>query len=121
MNVAKSMKRLWSQPSSSQNGHDAPGGAPARPLAFVPVRGPRQTLLLIAPLALVGIAAYAMQQRRSDGTARPGTAGAARTKARRRPRSLVRYYGLGVVIAALERDSTRKAVIGVLKLAQKRA
>ena len=64
-----------------------------------------------------------MRQRSQEGAAARTSAGyAGRAKAkRRRPRSLLRYYGLGLVISALERESTRKAVIAGLKLAQKRA
>jgi hypothetical protein len=39
---------------------------------------------------------------------------------RHKPKNRMRYYGLGLVINALERDSTRKAMIAGLKLAQKR-
>jgi hypothetical protein len=40
---------------------------------------------------------------------------------RHKPNNRMRYYGLALLINALERDRTRKAVIAGLKLAQKRA
>jgi hypothetical protein len=49
------------------------------------------------------------------------TAGGTKPHMRRhKPKNRMRYYGLGLVINALERDSTRKAMIAGLKLAQKR-
>jgi hypothetical protein len=50
----------------------------------------------------------------------PVVGGRSQTK-RHHPKSLLRYYGISVLIGALERDSTRKAVIGGLRLAQRRA
>jgi hypothetical protein len=122
MNVADSMKRLKNGAPDSPNGHGGSDSEGGRELAFVPSGGPLQVLMVIAPIAIAGTAFYLVQQRRPDGAARTVAGGGAKAKAkRRRPRSLLRYYGLGVVIAALERESTRKAVIAGLKLAQKRA
>jgi hypothetical protein len=71
----------------------------------------------LAPLAiaLVGAALF--------GRARLGKEhGAARKGAeRRRPRNAMRYYGIGVLIGALERDVTRKVIIAALKYARQRA
>jgi hypothetical protein len=123
MNVADSMKRLRNRTSGSPNGHDGGSGGGARLLAFAPGSGTAQALMVIAPIALAGTAVYLVQQRRTESAparSAGGSAAKARPK-RRRPRSLLRYYGLGLVISALERESTRKAVIAGLKLAQKRA
>ena len=38
-----------------------------------------------------------------------------------KPKSFFRYHAFGLLIGALERDATRRAVIGGLKLAQRRA
>jgi len=40
---------------------------------------------------------------------------------RHKPNNRMRYYGLALLINALERDRTRKAVIAGLRLAQRRA
>lgn len=49
-----------------------------------------------------------------------GTVGKVRP-GRRKPRNLVRYYGIGLLITLIERDVTRKIVLTTLKWMQKRA
>jgi hypothetical protein len=48
-----------------------------------------------------------------------GTVGKVRP-ARRKPRNLVRYYSIGMLIMLLERDLTRKVLLTLLKWMQKR-
>jgi len=52
-------------------------------------------------------------------SAKDAAAGVARK--RHKPKNLARYYGIGVLISALERDSTRKALLTGLKWMQRRA
>jgi hypothetical protein len=94
----------------------------------------RNAAMVGAPIALAAVAvATARRKSAEQATNAPVVAGvgalaaratgkAAASKARRyRPKNIVRYYGLGVVISTLERDSTRKALIATLKWIQKRS
>ncbi|MDB5074743.1 MAG: hypothetical protein JWO42_922 [Chloroflexi bacterium] len=57
-----------------------------------------------------------------QGSRLQGMMGGAKPQGKRhKPNNRMRYYGLTLLINALERDRTRKAVIAGLKLAQKRA
>lgn len=94
----------------------------------------RNVAVVALPVLLAGAAAVAARRRQAgqtqgeQGGARPlafatrkaGNLAPAKAK-RYRPKNLVRYYGLGVVISTLERDSTRKAIIATLKWMQKRS
>jgi hypothetical protein len=84
------------------------------------VQFPKSALIVAIPVAL---AAAAVLQRRRAGVsavAKVNPIGKIAAK-RHKPKSRMRYYGLGLLINALERDGTRKAVIAGLKLAQRRA
>jgi hypothetical protein len=94
------------------------------------VQFPKSALIVAIPVVLA--AAALLQRRRNGGTTvaklHPGGKIAAKLNAggkvaakRHKPKSKMRYYGLGLLINALERDGTRKAVIAGLKLAQRRA
>lgn len=80
---------------------------------------PRPAILLpaIAVLAAAFTAAAFLSGRRAG----PGTSGGKGTASRRKPKNLLRYYGITILINALERESTRKAVLATLKWARQRA
>ncbi len=84
------------------------------------VQFPKSALLVAIPVALVAAAVVQRRRNGGDAVAKLKVAGKATAK-RHKPKSRMRYYGLGLLINALERDSTRKAVIAGLKLAQRRA
>lgn len=128
MNVTESLKRLRRTGPESNNGTST---VPKKLAATAPMGGTRSIVLIVVPLLALGVAA-GLQQYRRVSTPAPvertrgvmertrGAMGKATAK-RRKPRSLVRYYGMGVLINALERDATRKMIIATLKLMQKRA
>ena len=91
--------------NGAKNGHTAPARARAMkvPAALIPLG------IALAAAALVGRARMG-----KDGAARRGVE-------RRRPRNVMRYYGMGMLIGALERDATRKLIIAGLKYARQRA
>jgi hypothetical protein len=88
-----------------------------------PVQGPKQALTILLPM-LGLLAIVTLQRGRHHGVvpvSRLGKIGE-QVKARRsKPRKMLRYYGISLLIGALERDITRKAVIAGLKLARARA
>jgi hypothetical protein len=93
--------------TSAKNGHQAP---PAR------ARTAKMPAALLVPL-LVALAAAAI-----FGRARKGADGGPGPRGNKhRPRNLMRYYGMGVLINALERDATRKLIVAALKYARQRA
>ena len=95
----------------------------------------RSVAIAAVPIVLAGaVAAGARRRSTEHGTSTAGPAAGlsaiaaqaagkvapARAK-RYRPKNFVRYYGLSVLISALERESTRKAIITTLKWVQKRS
>jgi hypothetical protein len=97
-----------------------------------PLQGPQALVALLLPLGAVALI-VALRQRsgpaaaqdvastakRAVSTAKDAAVGAARK--RPKPKNLVRYYGIGVLISALERDSSRKVLLTGLKWMQRRA
>ena len=94
--------------------------------------GPQALIALLLPLGAMAL--IMALRRRSDSedaadvvstvkdvatSAKDVAAGVARK--RHKPKNLARYYGIGVLISALERDSTRKALLTGLKWMQRRA
>jgi hypothetical protein len=84
---------------------------------------PKGAIIAGIPLVLVGVAVL---QRRMNGAPATHKMPAAASKVsaklkRHKPKSRMRYYTIAMLINALERESTRRAVIGGLKLAQRRA
>ena len=74
----------------------------------------RNVALAAVPVIIV---ALALLQRGRDRTNLPAVKPTAK---KHRPKSLLRYYVIGALISALERESTRKTVLGALRLAQRR-
>ena len=86
--------------------------------------GSAQPLLLAAaiPLLVLAIAGGAgLLRKRGTPTAieRVSEAAAKAKSVRPKPKSRARYYAIGALIAALERERTRKAVVLVLRYAQR--
>ena len=84
----------------------------------------RDVALLLVPVALLATAVVVQRRRGTAATgALPGANGpvAGQIKARQKPRRIIRYYALGLLINALEHESTRKAVVVALKAARKHA
>jgi len=94
--------------------------------------GPQALIALLLPLGAMAL--IMALRRRSDSedaadvastvkdvatSTKDAAAGVARK--RHKPKNLARYYGIGVLISALERDSTRKALLTGLKWMQRRA
>lgn len=79
---------------------------------------PREVLLAAAPVLAATVAAAVLMGRRREPSARPTGAGKV---ARHKPRNIMRYYSIGLLISLLERDTTRKALIAGLKWARQRA
>ena len=94
--------------------------------------GPQALITLLLPLGAMAL--IMALRRRSDSedaadvastvkdvatSTKDAAAGVARK--RHKPKNLARYYGIGVLISALERDSTRKALLTGLKWMQRRA
>ena len=111
-------------------GGDSPGDDPNS--GSSPTPGPQALIALLLPLGAMAL--IMLLRRRSDTdddadvassakdlatTAKGAAAGIARK--RPKPKNLARYYGIGVLINALERDSTRKALLTGLKWMQRRA
>jgi hypothetical protein len=92
-------------------------------------RPPRTVAALLLPVVLVATALIVQRRRGttvapapvSKNGASPAGARAAAVGKRHRPRNIVRYYALGLLINVLERDSTRKALLSVLRAARNRA
>lgn len=84
---------------------------------------PPALLAAAVPLVILAVAGGLRLQRRQPGTAVEKISHAAgkATSGHHKPKNRARYYAIGLLIAALERDRTRKAVILGLKYAQKRA
>jgi hypothetical protein len=61
-----------------------------------------------------------LRPRMGQGESRARKMPFAAAKRHHKPKSRIKYYGIGLLVGALERESTRKAVVGVLKLAQRR-
>lgn len=93
--------------NGAKNGHKAP------PPSASAVKVPQAVLI---PLGIVLVAAVVMGRARM-----PREGATTRRGERRRPRNLMRYYGMGVLISALERDTTRKVIVAGLKYARQRA
>lgn len=128
MSVAIALNVFAAMGPVSRNGN-APSDRQRRYAALA-----RNTAVVAVPLVLAGVAAAGVRRRSAGrGTSAPAAAGlsavAARatgkiapTRAKRhRPKNVVRYYGLSMLISALERDATRKAIITTLKWMQKRS
>jgi hypothetical protein len=79
-----------------------------RPLALLPA--------LAAVAAAFGAAAF-FNARRSIPASRAGKSMAPKHK----PKNMLRYYGITMLINALEREATRKMVLAALKWARQRA
>lgn len=106
-------------------GDDADSGASAS------LPGPQALLALLLPLGAMALV-VALRRRSDTGdvtdvastvkdvaTTAKGAAGVARK--RHKPKNVARYYGIGLLIGALERDSSRKALLTGLKWMQRRA
>ncbi len=117
MKVAEKLKQLQRM-APGNHGTNGAKDTPKSGKMRVPAPGPRQVLLVAVPIALVATAAVARQRRQSSA----GLMDTVKAKARRhKPKSVARYYGLTLLINALERDATRKAVLAGLKWARKRS
>jgi hypothetical protein len=117
MNVLSRLHRIQDALPGHHNGTGSQ--AADRKVVSMPPPDLKGALLLAIPLTMA--AAGIVQLRRGMAAEGRAPAEGKAARARHRPRSFVRYYGLGLLINALERDATRKAVITVLKLMQKRA
>jgi len=124
VNIADSLKKIQGKLPSGPNGHGSGASGKQGPsLDSVAKQRSMQSMIVLAPLLLAATAAALAMRRNAQGTAadRMSTATGRPKHRRHRPNNMLRYYGLGMLISALERDSTRKAVILGLKWAQKRA
>jgi hypothetical protein len=124
MNIADSLKRMQAKIPGSSNGRGATEAASdaAQP-ASASDRGPWPVVGIVAPLLVAGIATYFVRRRSTEhaaGGKAEGSVGKGKSR-RRRPHNFFRYYGLAILISALEREATRRAVIGLLRWAQRRA
>ena len=84
---------------------------------------PKEALLAVVPVLIAALGAAALTRRRSSDTSAQAPL-TERLQARggsRKPRNLMRYYSIGLLINMLERDATRKALITGLKWARHRA
>jgi hypothetical protein len=90
-------------------------------------RPPRTLVALALPVVLSAVIII-RRQRRATQPATPASlngSSPSRTattgRPRHRPRSIVRYYTLGLLISLLERESTRKALLSALRAARNHA
>lgn len=91
-------------------------------------RQPRTAALLV-PAALVVTAVIIQRRRRTTLPATPvsmngnspASVGTTTVQPRHRPRNIVRYYALGLLINVVERESARKALLSVLRAARNQA
>jgi len=124
------MAALYDRLKGLVGGDDPGGNADSGASASLP--GPQALLALLLPLGAMAL--IVALRRRSDmgdvtdvatkvkdvaTTAKGATAGVARK--RHKPKNVARYYGIGLLIGALERDSSRKALLTGLKWMQRRA
>ena len=92
---------------------------------------PKIAVSISVPLVLVAIVAAALVQRRRHAPSGPlESVAKATTKAvekhkdtlkKHKPKNFLRYFVISILIRAIEHERTRKALVGVLKVAQKRA
>lgn len=118
MNLAEGLQRLRGSGPASSNGasdpaaHDSTAGA---------VPWLRTAIAIVAPALVLVIAGLVRGRRPADAGVAVKDAASKVARPRRKPKNLLRYYGIGLLINGLERDATRKALIATLKWAQKRA
>jgi hypothetical protein len=92
---------------------------------------PPAAAALVVPVALVATAIVVQRRRSGAAAVTPASANGAspasvsarknQAPARRKPRNLVRYYALTLLINALEREQTRKVLLSMLQAARNRA
>jgi hypothetical protein len=140
MNVADGLKRLKRTGPEMMNG----AGGSSDPEGAAPASAPGALMAALPVALLLGGAVFALRRRSQVETAaeraqakrsaavaqaKRSAAAAAQVKdrvrkarpGRRRPRNVVRYYSIGLLIALIERDVTRKVLVSTLKMMQKRA
>ena len=124
------MAALYDRLKGLVGGDDS--GDDADPGAAASLPGPQALLALLLPLGAMALI-MALRRRSDTGdvtgattavkdvatTAKGAAAGVARK--RHKPKNVARYYGIGLLIGALERDSSRKVLLTGLKWMQRRA
>ncbi len=91
---------------------------------------PRAALAIVIPLVIVAVGAVQLRRHGPAGASEAGAKVATRaatvvkqkvTPKKHKPKSYARYFVISLLIRALEHERSRKAVVGGLKIALRRA